>query len=118
HSNARAICDHPRNLYDEQIQAMIDKNAPIHLVFNPPFVKQHSDIASIEELIKHIEHINQLGGFDHIGFGSDFDGIEDHVTELEHAGQYPNFIEQLLNTYTESDVKKLAYDNFLQRLPS
>ncbi|MDY0393316.1 membrane dipeptidase [Virgibacillus halophilus] len=40
HANARAICDHPRNLYDEQIKAMFAKNGLIHLVYNPPFIKK------------------------------------------------------------------------------
>src|SRR5699024_10084592 len=73
HSNARAICDHERNLYDEQIKQLIHQNGQIHLVFNPPFINHGRDDASIADIIKHIDHICSLGGVHHLGFGSDFD---------------------------------------------
>lgn len=116
HSNARTICDHPRNLNDDQLKAMIDRNAPIHLVFNPPFLKQDSSTASLDDIIKHIKHITELGGFEQLGFGSDFDGIEEHVTDLEHAGKYPLFIEKLLKSFSPEEVQKLAYTNFLNKI--
>jgi len=117
HSNARAICDHPRNLYDQQIKAMIEKNAPMHLVFNPPFVKENSDTAEIADLIQHFEHIKSLGGQNIIGLGSDFDGIDDKITQLTHAGEYQNLIKQLKNTFSEAEVEQFAHKNFLNLLP-
>lgn len=117
HSNARAICDHPRNLNDKQIQAMIEKNAPMHLVFHPPFINTDSDEASIDDLINHVEHIRQLGGVDIIGFGSDFDGIELKVEDLEHAGAYGNLLDKLSEKYSEEELGKFTYKNFLQKLP-
>src|SRR5690625_1400517 len=85
HSNVRKICDHPRNLYDGQVEALFTKNGLIQLVFNPPFIKKDSDTASITDLLKHIDHLCSLGGINNIGFGSDFDGISDYVTDLENA---------------------------------
>lgn len=113
HSNARKICDHPRNLTDEQIQALIQKNGRIHVVFHPPFINKDKETASIDDLIKHIEHICSLGGEKHIGFGSDFDGVDHHVTDLEHAGKYENLINALLRYYPEETVNGFAYQNFL-----
>jgi membrane dipeptidase len=117
HSNARKICDHPRNLNDEQIKAMIAKNAPMHVVFNPPFINQGSDSASITDLIRHIDHICELGGEKLVGFGSDFDGIDDYITDLEDAGKYPNLINALLKNYTTAQVTNFAYHNFINHRP-
>lgn len=117
HSNARAICDHPRNLYDDQIKALFEKNGLIHVVFNPPFIKQDSKEATIADLIKHIDHLCALGGVKQIGFGSDFDGISYYVDQLEHAGQYENLINELLKHYKEDEVRGFAYQNFLDHRP-
>lgn len=117
HSNARAICDHPRNLYDDQIKAMFEKDGLIHLVYNPPFINKDSEHATIADLLRHVEHFCELGGVKQIGFGSDFDGISSHVIGLENAAQYPNFINELLRHYTEDEVKGFAYQNFLDHRP-
>lgn len=118
HSNAKEICDHPRNLADEQIKAMFANNGLIHLVFYPPFIKKESKTASISDLIKHIDHLSALGGVNQIGFGSDFDGIDSTMTGVEHAGQYSNIINELLKYYREEEVKGFAYQNFLNHLPN
>ncbi|MFD1848728.1 dipeptidase [Oceanobacillus bengalensis] len=117
HSNARAICDHPRNLYDDQVKGMFEKNGLIHVVYNPPFIKADSKEATISDLLKHIDHLCALGGVKQIGFGSDFDGISTFVTGLENAAKYQNLIEALLKHYSEDEVKGFAYQNFLDHRP-
>lgn len=117
HSNARKLCDHPRNLYDEQIKAMFDNNGLIHVVFNPPFINEGRRDATIHDLITHIDHLCALGGVDKIGFGSDFDGISYFITDLEHAGLYQNLVNELLKNYSEEKVRGFAYENFLTNRP-
>ncbi len=116
HSNAKAICPHPRNLSDEQIKALFAKGGMIHVVYHPPFITGN-DKATIDDLIKHIDHLCSLGGADQIGLGSDFDGIEKKVQGLEHAGMTQNLISVLLKYYKEDIVKGFAYQNFLNHLP-
>lgn len=116
HSNATKICNHERNLTDEQIRAMITKNAPIHVVFFPHFITGSKE-ASMTDLIKHIDHISALGGKHLIGLGSDFDGINAKIPGLEHAGMHQNLVNELLKNYSESDVRGFAYANFLSNLP-
>ena len=84
HSNAKALCNHVRNLSDEQAKMMFDKNAMIHVVYNPPFVKNKGEV-TITDLIEHIDHFCSLGGVNQIGLGSDFDGISTKILSLEDA---------------------------------
>lgn len=117
HSNARELCDHPRNLNDVQIEAMFSRNGLIDVVFCPEFINPGSQQATIEDLLRHIDHLCALGGESHIGLGSDFDGIFDHVTKLEHAAAYPNLIEALQKRYSEIQVEGFAFRNFLRHRP-
>ncbi len=112
HSNAFALCPHPRNLKDDQITSLIENGGHIHVVFYPPFIngEQASDMS---DLIKHIDHICSLGGLKHIGLGSDFDGIDAYTKGLEHAGTYQNLINELLKYYAEDAVRGFAYQNIL-----
>ena len=116
HSNARAICNHPRNLSDDMIRALIEKNGLMHIVFFPDFIKGNSSTVTIDDVIRHIEHICSLGGEKHIGFGSDFDGINRYVENFAHSGEYPNLINELLKHYPEETVRGFAYENFMRRV--
>ncbi|PSL34330.1 dipeptidase [Planomicrobium soli] len=117
HSNARALCDHPRNLYDGQIEAMIAKNGLIDVVFCLDFIKKDTSNVTIPDLVKHVDHICSLGGVKHIGIGSDFDGISAHIKELENASKFQNLITELQKHYTETEVEGFAYRNFLEHRP-
>ena len=117
HSNAKAICNHRRNLSDQQAEAMFAKNSMIHVVYCPPFVKEQGD-ATIADLIKHIDHFCSLGGIKKIGLGSDFDGIDTKIVNLEDASMQPNLINELLKHYSETEVEGFAYQNFLDHRPN
>lgn len=116
HSNSKTICDHRRNLSDQQATALFEKNSMVHVVYCPPFIKEGGN-ASIDDLIKHIDHFCSLGGVSHIGLGSDFDGIDEKVKGLEDASKQPNLINELLKRYSEDEVKGFAYQNFLNHRP-
>ncbi|TWT06800.1 membrane dipeptidase [Planococcus sp. CPCC 101016] len=117
HSNARALCDHPRNLTDQQIQAMFANNGMIDVVFCPQFINKESEQATIPDLIRHIDHLCSLGGIRQVGIGSDFDGISSHITGLGNASEFPNLINELQKHYTEAEVEGFAYRNFLEHRP-
>ncbi|MEW8986592.1 MAG: dipeptidase [Bacillus sp. (in: firmicutes)] len=116
HSNSKALCNHPRNLTDEQAVAMFKRGGSVHVVYYPPFVKEDGN-ASIADLINHIDRFCALGGVRHIGLGSDFDGINMFVGNLENAAKTQNLINELLKHYKEEQVIGFAYQNFLNRLP-
>ncbi|MWC26490.1 dipeptidase [Paenibacillus sp. MMS18-CY102] len=112
HSNARAICDHPRNLTDDQIKAIIAIGGRIGITYVPYFVKAGGG-AKISDVVRHIDHIVSLGGEDHIMMGSDFDGISEYVAGLANPTEVVNLINELKRTYSEQQVRKFMSGNAL-----
>lgn len=116
HSNVRTICDHPRNLSDIQLGALFVKGGVVNVTFYPPFLEERHDVNRVtsEHIIRHIDYICSLGGGEYVGFGSDFDGINLYVEDLQHPADYNSFIEKLLNYFSPEDVRRFSRDNFLQ----
>ena len=115
HSNARSIVDHPRNLTDEQIRAMIRANGLIGITFVPWFAAKEEP-ARVEDVLRHVDHVCALGGEKHIAFGSDFDGISSHVQGLEHPGRYAELAEAMLKRYPEAFVQDIMENNAIRFL--
>ena len=74
HSNARAVCPHPRNLTDDQFRAIVKSGGIVGLNFCEYFISNLGPTQPVECLLAHIDHFVGLGGADHIALGSDFDG--------------------------------------------
>lgn len=117
HSNAYAVCPHPRNLSDEQIKAIIDKGGTIGITFVPKFVFEAAP-ATISHLLLHIDHICSLGGSRHIGFGSDFDGTDHYPIGLDKVEKYDNLVNELLKRYSSEQVEGFLYKNWYRFLES
>jgi membrane dipeptidase len=117
HSNCYSLCQHPRNLKDDQIKALIDRDSVIGVTFVPEFLSGKKDSASIQDVLRHLDHICSLGGENHAGFGSDFDGIEFSVRNLEGNEQYENLWNELQKYYSDIQVNKFLYKNMASRLP-
>lgn len=113
HSNARALCDHPRNLTDEQAKALVEHGGHIHLVYYPEFIVNHTESATMQVLIQHFMHLANVVGVENLGLGSDFDGIHQFVENLQNASQTQNLLEKLQDHFTEDEVKGIASNNFL-----
>jgi microsomal dipeptidase-like Zn-dependent dipeptidase len=74
HSSVRALAGHRRNLTDRQIKALAEKGGVMQICLYKRFIKQKSSEASLSDVIRHICHVVDLVGIDHVGIGSDFDG--------------------------------------------
>lgn len=85
HSNCKALCGSYRNLKDDQIEAIIEKGGYIGINFYPHFLKDGGEDTTVEDVIRHIDHIAEKGGVRVIGLGSDFDGIEVQPRGMETA---------------------------------
>jgi len=110
HSNARSVCDHPRNLRDDQIRAVVETGGLIGLTFVPWFVKEGEEVAP-EDLIPHIERVLELGGEDHLALGSDYDGIDRHIRGLSGPRDTADLLERLAARYGGELAEKIAYAN-------
>lgn len=114
HANARALCEHPRNLGDEQLKALADRDGVIGLSFYPYFITGKKE-ASLEQLADHFVHIATLIGPAHLAFGSDFDGIDCTVTGLEDASCYGRLIEVLSRRgFSSAELEQIAWGNVLR----
>jgi membrane dipeptidase len=112
HSNARTVCDHPRNMTDEMIQAMADRGGVMGMNFAPGFV--HPTNPTVRSVVDHVDHIMGLVGPNHIGLGSDFDGIPYTPKGLEDVTRMPNITIELFDRgYSEEDIKKILGENHL-----
>lgn len=116
HSNSYALCPHPRNLKDDQIKAIVAKNGLIGITFVPQFTSSRSR-ASMKHLLNHLDYVSGLAGENAVGFGSDFDGIDETIEGLEGYEQYPYLLNTLSKHYSESQVEKFMYKNFADSIP-
>jgi membrane dipeptidase len=115
HANARALCDHPRNLSDDQLRALRNAGGVIGLSFCPDFVDKKR--ATVERLLDHFVHVAEVAGIDHLGFGSDFDGIEDLIVGLEDVAAMPTLVEGLAaRGFSDGEIEKITAKNFLRVL--
>jgi membrane dipeptidase len=72
---------------------------------------------TLAQVADHIEHIRQVAGVDHVGLGSDFDGIPDAPVGLEGVDRYPALLEELMRRgWSDADVAKLAGENLLRTM--
>ncbi|MDX8288438.1 dipeptidase [Metabacillus indicus] len=116
HSNSYALCPHPRNLKEDQLKAVADKKGIIGITFVPQFTASHAQ-AGMKHILNHLDYILGIVGEDAVGFGSDFDGIDETVEGLEGYEQYPYLVNTLLRHYSERQTEKFLCLNFINAIP-
>jgi membrane dipeptidase len=133
HSNARAICDHPRNLTDDQLRAVAENGGVIGLNFYGGFVDAQNP--TVGRLVDHLAHIANTVGIDHVGLGTDL--LEDWLLEWSKSMSgntlvdpamiscwIPNCyrieqlaeitVEMLDRGFGEDDIEKVLGSNFMR----
>lgn len=114
HSSVRALCDHPRNLTDEQIKALANKNGVIQVCLYKGFINKDEDKASLSDAIRHINHIVDLVGVDYVGIGSDFDG-DGELIGCRSTNELINITTRLLEEgYSDEDIQKIWGGNLMR----
>lgn len=115
HSNSRALCDHVRNLTDDQIHAIAQRGGVIGVTFVRNFLSSKPEEASVETVLNHIDHIEELVGVKHIGIGSDYDGMGPGPKGLEHVGKVKNITRGLIQRgYSDDEIEGILGGNFLR----
>lgn len=135
HSNAKAVCDHQRNLDDRQIRAIAARGGMVGAVFLGRFVDSRRP--TLERVLDHLDHMRGLAGNEHLGIGPDYcDHAEDMIISarrvagpgqpvddrtipfaegLEDAGKLPRFTQGLVaRGYDEAAIRGILGENFLQ----
>lgn len=119
HSNARVMTNHSRNLTDEMIKILANKGGVTGINFCNAFLSKDSnplddEVATIENMVRHIKHIRNIGGIEVIGIGSDFDGIENEV-EIKNSSEMNKLAFALQKEgFVESEIEKIFYGNALR----
>lgn len=112
HSSCRALCDHPRNLTDDQMRALAKKGGVMQITLYSGFLRSDGE-ATMEDAIAHLEHAIELMGIDHVGIGTDFDG-DGGIRGLANSSELLNLTRQLmLRGYSDDDIHKIWGGNFL-----
>lgn len=127
HSSAYAICPHPRNVPDDILQLVKKRNSIVMINFSPDFIscmpgKTPSDLpefypqnSTLNQVVRHIRHIGELIGYDHVGIGTDYDGIQSTPKGLEDVSKFPDLVTELLRQgVSEEDVSKVVGRNILR----
>jgi membrane dipeptidase len=128
HSSARALTDVPRNLSDEMLRTLARNGGVVMVNFYNGFINtdyarpgqarpgRAAQTATLEMLMQHFEHIIKVAGIDHVGIGSDFDGVDGLLpTGMEDISKLPVITYELLRRgYSETDVRKVLGDNLLR----
>lgn len=144
HSSARAVTNHPRNLTDDMLRAVAKNGGVVQVNFNCGFIDQNyldaytkwnnARIAQgkpdmtystevtpniprppFKSLIDHFDHIAKVAGVDHVGIGSDFDGVDCLPMGMDSVADLPKITQALLDRgYSPEDLKKILGGNLLR----
>ncbi|KAK3945116.1 membrane dipeptidase-domain-containing protein [Diplogelasinospora grovesii] len=128
HSSAYSICPHPRNVPDHVLKLVKERNSLVMVNFAPDFVSCvaapdrddglpdfYPQNSTLSHVATHILHIGNLIGFDHVGLGSDFDGISTTPEGLDDVSKYPDLVAEMLRRgVSDEDAAKVVGGNVLR----
>lgn len=127
HSSAYGICPHPRNVKDKVLQLVKETNSLVMVNIAPQFIScidngndngvpdEDPDNATLERVVDHIVYIGSRIGYDHVGIGTDFDGIGSVPNGLEDVSKYPDLIAELLRRgVSDADAAKVVGENLIR----
>jgi membrane dipeptidase len=128
HSSAYSLCPHPRNVPDDILQLVKERNSIVMVNFSPDFISCTTNSSNpsglpdfypknstLEQVVRHIMHIGDLIGYDHVGLGSDFDGILNVPKGLEDVSKFPDLVAKLLvSGVKDDDARKIVGSNVLR----
>ena len=113
HSSCRVLCDHPRNLTDEQMRALAEAGGVMQITFYNGFLRTDGQ-ATIEDAVRHINHAVEVMGIEHVGIGTDFDG-DGGIPGIANASELINLTRMLRQVgYNSEQLRLLWGENFLR----
>ena len=111
HSNARGVLDHPRSLSDGLIREIAKQGGTVGINFYYQQLTKNNE-AAIDDIVRHICHVVEIGGIDCCAIGSDLDGMQQYPKNFKTSRDFPALFEALLKRgYSEADLYRIAYQN-------
>ena len=113
HASSRALCNHPRNLTDDQLRCLAKTGGVAQVTFYHGFLRLEGE-ATIKDAVRHLMHFIEVAGIDHVGIGTDFDG-DGGIRGCACASELPNFTRRLIaEGLNLDDLRKIWGGNFLR----
>ncbi|MCJ1401068.1 hypothetical protein MMC11_004280 [Xylographa trunciseda] len=118
HSSAYTLCPHPRNVPDDVLAAVKKNGGVVMVSFYPEYTYcENPQRASLSDVADHIQYIGNLIGYEHVGLGSDFDGMAKGPSGLEDVSLYPALIREVIGRgVTHAHLEGLVGRNILRVL--
>ena len=113
HSCARALCNHRRNLTDDQLKTIGNTGSVAGVNFERSFLKEGSEHATYDQIIQHLLYMTDKAGIESVGFGSDFDGIEDNGELVNYSG-FTKLLGIMEKHFTDDEIDKICNKNALR----
>ena len=119
HSNAHALCPHARNLADRHLEAIAERNGVVGIVLYGPFLNGGTQ-SSLRDVVRHIEHVAEVAGVEHVGIGSDLDGgftvdkAPDGIGSVADLGHIGTAL--VANGWSPADVQAVMGGNWLRAI--
>jgi membrane dipeptidase len=116
HGAVFALSPHWRNLTDDQLKALAANGGVIGIAPLPAFIGQDPKNQTVERFVDHIEHVCELIGDNHVGFGADYDGMgRDTVAIIPSHAEMPQLTQAMLDRgFSEESILKFWGGNFLR----
>ena len=112
HSNCRSLCDHSRNLTDDQLRAIAETGGTVGLNLYPPFLGERADFDCLR---RHLEHMLRLCGEHHVALGGDLDGCDSLPVGMTGIDDYSLLVSALVKLgFSEQSVQNILYDNLMK----
>jgi membrane dipeptidase len=114
HASANAVHAHIRNVPDQVLRRLPGNGGVVMVTFVPSFVSP-GEQATLADVADHIDHVANVAGVDHVGIGSDFDGIDNTPSGLEDVSTFPDLFAELSRRgWTDDELARLAGENLLR----
>lgn len=109
HSGAYSICNSSRNLPDDLLR-LVANNGGVVMVNFYAYLVACNKSATLQDVVKHINHIRSVAGVQHVGLGAGYDGINMTPSGLEDVSRYPHLLAELLAdpAWNEQDISLVA----------
>lgn len=115
HSNVKSVFDCPRNVPDDVLDMVPANGGIVMVTFVPEHVAKRRAEATMDMVLDHLFYIADRIGWDHVGLGSDFDGIASVIRGLEDVRCYPRLLQAIIDRgATEEQLAKVACENILR----